>query len=51
MKEIVDRDVPTTRQVWSRDKAISHFKNKGEIYKAEIIELNAINNFARWKHY
>ena len=38
MKEIVDRDVPTTREVWSRDKAISHFKNKGEIYKAEIIE-------------
>ena len=37
MKEIVDRDVPTTREVWSRDKAISHFKNKGEIYKAEII--------------
>ena len=38
MKEIVDRDVPTTREVWSRDKAISHFKKKGEIYKAEIIE-------------
>jgi threonyl-tRNA synthetase len=38
MKEIVDRDVLTTREVWSRDKAISHFKNKGEIYKAEIIE-------------
>ncbi|MDB9740750.1 threonine--tRNA ligase [Candidatus Pelagibacter ubique] len=38
MKEIVDRDVPTTREVWKRDKAISHFKNKGEIYKAEIIE-------------
>jgi threonyl-tRNA synthetase len=38
MKEIVDRDVPTTREVWSRDKAISHFKAKGEIYKAEIIE-------------
>jgi len=38
MKEIVDRNVPTTREVWSRNKAISHFKNKGEIYKAEIIE-------------
>ena len=38
MKEIVDRDVPTTREVWSRDKAISHFKSKGETYKAEIIE-------------
>jgi threonyl-tRNA synthetase len=38
MKEIVDRDVPTTREIWSRDKAISYFKEKGEIYKAEIIE-------------
>ncbi len=38
MKEIVDRDVPTTREVWSRDKAITHFKDKGEIYKAEIIK-------------
>jgi threonyl-tRNA synthetase len=38
MREIVDRDVPTTREVWNRDKAISHFKDKGEIYKAEIIE-------------
>ena len=38
MKEIVDRDVLTTREVWNRDKAITHFKEKGEIYKAEIIE-------------
>ena len=38
MREIVDRDVSTTREVWNRDKAISHFKEKGEIYKAEIIE-------------
>ena len=38
MKEIVDRDVATTREVWSRDKAIAHFKDKGELYKAEIIE-------------
>ena len=38
MKEIVDRNVPTTRQVWERDKAISHFKDKGEIYKSQLIE-------------
>ena len=38
MREIVDRDVLTTREVWNRDKAISHFKEKGEIYKAQIIE-------------
>ena len=38
MKEIVDRDVATKREVWSREKAIEHFKKKGEIYKAELIE-------------
>ena len=38
MKEIVDRNIPTTREVWERDKAISHFKKKGEIYKSELIE-------------
>ncbi len=38
MKEIVDRNEITKREVWDRDKAISHFKKKGEIYKAELIE-------------
>ncbi len=38
MKEIVDRNEITKREVWDRKKAISHFKNKGEIYKAELIE-------------
>ena len=36
MKEIVDRDEITKREVWDRDKAIKHFKKKGEIYKAEL---------------
>ncbi|MDC0234366.1 threonine--tRNA ligase [Candidatus Pelagibacter sp.] len=38
MKEIVDRNEITKREVWERDKAIEHFKKKGEIYKAELIE-------------
>ena len=38
MREIVDRDEITKREVWDRDKAIKHFRNKGEIYKAELIE-------------
>ena len=38
MKKIVDQDVLTKREVWSRDKAIEHFKNKGEVYKAQLIE-------------
>ena len=39
MKEIVDRDVPTTREVWKRDKAISHFKDKGEIIKLKLLKV------------
>jgi len=38
MKEIVDRDDLTKREVWKRDEAIKHFKKIGEHYKAEIIE-------------
>ena len=38
MKEIVDNNIETKKEVWSRDKAISHFKDKGEFYKAEIIK-------------
>jgi threonyl-tRNA synthetase len=38
MKEIVERDEKTTREVWSREKAIDHFKKIGELYKAEIIK-------------
>ncbi|WP_435097042.1 threonine--tRNA ligase [Candidatus Pelagibacter bacterium nBUS_27] len=38
MKEIVDRNEITKREVWERNKAISHFKEKGETYKAELIQ-------------
>ena len=38
MKEIVDRDEKTYREVWKRNYAIEHFKKNGEIYKSEIIK-------------
>ena len=38
MREIVDRDEITKREVWNRNEAIAHFKKKGENYKAELIE-------------
>ena len=38
MREIVDRDEITKREIWDREKAIKHFKKKGEFYKAELIE-------------
>ncbi|MDB3982230.1 threonine--tRNA ligase [Candidatus Pelagibacter sp.] len=43
MKEIVDRNEITKREVWERNKAISHFKKKGETYKAELIEAIPTN--------
>ncbi|HVY89583.1 MAG TPA: TGS domain-containing protein, partial [Hyphomonadaceae bacterium] len=38
MKEIVDRDLPINREVWEKQKAIKHFKDIGEDYKAQIID-------------
>lgn len=38
MRRIIERGDAFTREVWGRDEAISYFKNKGENYKAEIIE-------------
>jgi threonyl-tRNA synthetase len=37
MREIVEQDLPTRREVWPRDKAIAHFEEIGEHYKAELI--------------
>ncbi|MDR1063664.1 MAG: threonine--tRNA ligase [Azoarcus sp.] len=37
MGEIVRRDLPVTREVWPREKAVAFFKSLGEHYKAEII--------------
>ncbi len=37
MREIVQRDLPITREVWNRDEAIAYFRKIGEKYKAEWI--------------
>ncbi|MBK3777058.1 threonine--tRNA ligase [Azospirillum sp. YIM DDC1] len=38
MREIVAKDIPILREVWTRDDAIAYFKKLGEHYKAELIE-------------
>ena len=38
MKVIVERNEPTRKEIWEREKAITHFKKIGEHYKAEIIK-------------
>ncbi|MBX6391929.1 MAG: threonine--tRNA ligase [Burkholderiales bacterium] len=37
MRELAKRDIPVTREVWERDKAVEFFHSIGEHYKAEII--------------
>jgi threonyl-tRNA synthetase len=38
MREIIARDKPFTKEIWSRDKAKQVFKEKGETYKIELID-------------
>jgi threonyl-tRNA synthetase len=38
MGEIVDADLPITREVWNREEAIAHFNSIGETFKAQIID-------------
>jgi len=38
MSELAKKDIPITRKILPRDKAINFFKSVGEDYKAEIIE-------------
>lgn len=37
MYDIVKRNLPLTREIWSADRAIKTFSDMGETYKAEII--------------
>ena len=38
MHEIVDRDETITREVWSRDEAVAHYKKVNEPFKVELVE-------------
>ncbi|MEN0041395.1 MAG: threonine--tRNA ligase [Pseudomonadota bacterium] len=38
MREIIQRNDPFTREVWSRDEAKAHFDKIGESYKVELID-------------
>ncbi|MGF9762998.1 threonine--tRNA ligase [Microvirga sp. 0TCS3.31] len=38
MREIIARDKPFTKEVWSRDKAKQVFADKGETYKVELVD-------------
>ncbi|MBX3520763.1 MAG: threonine--tRNA ligase [Xanthobacteraceae bacterium] len=38
MREIIARDKPFTKEVWTRDKAKQVFRDKGENFKVELVE-------------
>jgi threonyl-tRNA synthetase len=38
MREIIARDKPFTKEVWSRDKAKRVFRDKGELFKVELVD-------------
>jgi threonyl-tRNA synthetase len=38
MREIIARDRPFTKEVWPRDKARQVFRDKGELFKVELVD-------------
>lgn len=38
MREIIARDAPFTKEIWSRDEVRSLFAEKGEAYKVELVD-------------
>lgn len=38
MRDIIARDAPFTKEVWSREESISFFEKQGEAFKIELIE-------------
>src|ERR1700726_1359717 len=38
MREIIARDKPFTKEIWSRDEAKKVFRDKGENFKVELID-------------
>ena len=38
MAEIIARNAPFTKEVWSRDKAKDFFRSKGELFKVELVD-------------
>ena len=38
MREIIQRNKPFTKEIWSREKAKQVFRDKGEAYKVELVD-------------
>jgi threonyl-tRNA synthetase len=38
MHQIIARNAPFTKEVWSREQAKAHFKTQGELFKVELVD-------------
>src|SRR3954471_9270985 len=38
MREIIARDKPFTKEIWTRDEAKNVFRDKGELFKVELVD-------------
>ena len=38
MRQIIARDKPFTKEIWSREQARTHFTDQGELYKVELVD-------------
>ncbi|MGH6836464.1 MAG: threonine--tRNA ligase [Methylocella sp.] len=43
MAEIIARDKPFTKEIWTRDKAKAWFENHGEAFKVELVDAIPVN--------
>jgi len=44
MKEIIEKDEKTRREVWEREKTKKHYSKLGEKYKVELVDMIPENN-------
>ena len=47
MRQLAEENIPVSRRVLPRDEAVKVFRDQGEIYKAEIIELSGPGTLRR----
>lgn len=38
MREIIARDAPLTKELWSREQAKDYFREKGELFKVQLVD-------------
>jgi len=50
MREIIARDKPFTKQIWTREQAKQVFRDKGEMFKVELVDTIPANQTIKIYH-